>query len=138
MCAAVSIQEICRAIASDEQRNGLIFDDILHSLDAGRSPVVLTERTDHLETASRLEHFTKHVVVLRGRRSGKQRREVMQRLASIPRNEERVIVVTGRYLGEEFDDSRLDTLFLTMPIAWRGTLEQYAGRLHRLNDAKRR
>ncbi|WP_292532631.1 DEAD/DEAH box helicase [Methylocystis sp.] len=136
--AAVSIQEIFRALASDEQRNALIFDDILHSLDAGRSPVVLTERTDHLESlASRLERFAKHVVVLKGGQSEKQRREVMQRLASIPRNEERVIVATGRYLGEGFDDSRLDTLFLTMPIAWRGTLAQYAGRLHRLNDAKR-
>ena len=51
--------------------------------------------------------------------------------------EERVIVATGRYLGEGFDDSRLDTLFLTMPTAWKGTLAQYAGRLHRLNDAKR-
>ena len=54
-----------------------------------------------------------------------------------PSAEERVIVATGRYLGEGFDDSRLDTLFLTMPIAWKGTLAQYAGRLHRLNDAKR-
>jgi superfamily II DNA or RNA helicase len=136
--AAVSIQEIFRALASDEQRNALIFDDILHSLNAGRSPVVLTERTDHLEVlASSLERFAKHVVVLQGGQSEKQRREVTQRLASIPRNEERVIVATGRYLGEGFDDSRLDTLFLTMPIAWRGTLAQYAGRLHRLNDAKR-
>jgi superfamily II DNA or RNA helicase len=59
------------------------------------------------------------------------------RLAAIPQAEERVIVATGRYLGEGFDDSRLDTLFLTMPIAWKGTLAQYAGRLHRLNDAKR-
>jgi superfamily II DNA or RNA helicase len=48
-----------------------------------------------------------------------------------------VIVATGRYLGEGFDDARLDTLFLTMPISWRGTLAQYAGRLHRLHAAKR-
>jgi superfamily II DNA or RNA helicase len=52
-------------------------------------------------------------------------------------SEERVIVATGRYLGEGFDDARLDTLFLTMPISWRGTLAQYAGRLHRLHAAKR-
>ena len=46
-------------------------------------------------------------------------------------------MATGRYLGEGFDDARLDTLFLTMPISWRGTLAQYAGRLHRLHAAKR-
>jgi hypothetical protein len=66
-----------------------------------------------------------------------QRRDIATRIAAIPQAEERVIVATGRYLGEGFDDSRLDTLFLTMPIAWKGTLAQYAGRLHRLNDAKR-
>jgi superfamily II DNA or RNA helicase len=132
------IQEIFRALAADEHRNSLIFDDILHSLDTGRSPVVLTERTDHLESlASRLERFAKHVVVLRGGQSEKRRREIMQRLSSIPQDEERVIVATGRYLGEGFDDSRLDTLFLTMPIAWKGTLAQYAGRLHRLSEEKR-
>jgi superfamily II DNA or RNA helicase len=74
---------------------------------------------------------------LRGGQSEKQRRDSAARLAAIPQGEERVIVATGRYLGEGFDDSRLDTLFLTMPIAWKGTLAQYAGRLHRLNDAKR-
>ncbi len=61
----------------------------------------------------------------------------MERLAAIPEQDERVIVATGRYLGVGFDDQRLDTLFLTMPIAWRGTLAQYAGRLHRLHDPKR-
>jgi superfamily II DNA or RNA helicase len=74
---------------------------------------------------------------LRGGQSEKQRRNIAARLAAIPHAEERVIVATGRYLGEGFDDSRLDTLFLTMPIAWKGTLAQYAGRLHRLDDAKR-
>lgn len=66
-----------------------------------------------------------------------QRPATLQALGTIPEGEERVIVVTGRYLGEGFDDARLDTLFLTMPIAWRGTLPQYAGRLHRLHAAKR-
>jgi superfamily II DNA or RNA helicase len=108
------------------------------TLQTGRSPVVITERTAHLETiAKRLERFARHVIVLRGGQSEKQRRDIAARLAAIPQAEERVIVATGRYLGEGFDDSRLDTLFLTMPIAWKGTLAPYAGRLHRLNDAKR-
>ena len=134
----LTIQELFRAVAIDEERNALIFDDVLHALDAGRSPVVLTERTDHLETlATRLSRFARHVVVLRGGMSEKRRRETAQLLARIPDSEERVIVATGRYLGEGFDDARLDTLFLTMPIAWKGVLAQYAGRLHRLRHAKR-
>ena len=133
-----SIQDVFKEMIADEARNDLIFDDVLRALEAGRSPVVITERTAHLETiAKRLERFARHVIVLRGGQSEKQRRDVADRLASIPQAEERVIVATGRYLGEGFDDSRLDTLFLTMPIAWKGTLAQYAGRLHRLNDAKR-
>jgi len=133
-----SIHDVFKEMIADEARNDLIFDDVLRALEAGRSPVVITERTAHLETiAKRLERFARHVIVLRGGQSEKQRRDIAARLAAIPRTEERVIVATGRYLGEGFDDSRLDTLFLTMPIAWKGTLAQYAGRLHRLNDAKR-
>jgi len=136
--SAPSIQDVFKEMVADEARNDLIFDDVLRALEAGRSPVVITERTAHLAIiAKRLERFAKHVVVLRGGQSEKQRRDVATRLAAIPQAEERVIVATGRYLGEGFDDSRLDTLFLTMPIAWIGTLAQYAGRLHRLNDAKR-
>jgi superfamily II DNA or RNA helicase len=133
-----SIQNVFKELVYDEARNDLIFDDVLCALEVGRSPVVITERTAHLEIiAKRLERFAKHVIVLRGGQSEKQRRNIAARLAAIPQAEERVIVATGRYLGEGFDDSRLDTLFLTMPIAWKGTLAQYAGRLHRLNDAKR-
>jgi superfamily II DNA or RNA helicase len=133
-----SIQDVFKKMVDDEARNDLIFDDVLCALEVGRSPVVITERTAHLEIiAKRLERFAKHVIVLRGGQSEKQRRDIAARLSAIPQAEERVIVATGRYLGEGFDDSRLDTLFLTMPIAWKGTLAQYAGRLHRLNDAKR-
>jgi superfamily II DNA or RNA helicase len=136
--SAPSIQDVFKEMVADEARNDLIFDDVLRALEAGRSPVVITERIAHLETtAKRLERFARHVIVLRGGQSEKQRRDIAARLAAIPQAEERVIVATGRYLGEGFDDSRLDTLFLTMPIAWKGTLAQYAGRLHRLNDAKR-
>lgn len=136
--ATVPIQDVYRALAGDEGRNELIFNDVLAALEAGRSPVVITERTDHLEAlADRLSRFARNVIVLRGGQSERKRREAMERLAAIPEQDERVIVATGRYLGEGFDDQRLDTLFLTMPIAWRGTLAQYAGRLHRLHDPKR-
>jgi superfamily II DNA or RNA helicase len=69
--------------------------------------------------------------------SKKQRLEVAERLSKIPDDEERVILSTGRYIGEGFDDARLDTLFLAMPISWKGTLQQYVGRLHRQHHSKR-
>lgn len=133
-----TIQELYAGLAQDAARNDLIFGDILSALEAGRSPVVITERKDHLDLlADRLAKFAKNVIVLRGGMSARQLRAATESLATIPAGEERVLVATGRYLGEGFDDARLDTLFLTMPISWRGILAQYAGRLHRLHAAKR-
>ena len=132
------IQRVYAALAGDETRNQLIFDDVLGALEAGRSPLVLTARKDHAQSlAERLGRFASNVLFLRGGMGIRQRRSVMQRLADIPDTEERVLVATGRYIGEGFDDARLDTLFLAMPVAWRGTLAQYVGRLHRLHPAKR-
>ena len=132
------IQRIYAALAADEERNAPIFSDVLAALEAGRSPILLTERTDHAEhLAARLDGFARNVLLLRGGMGTRQRREMAQRLEEIPEGEERVLVATGRYAGEGFDDARLDTLFLAMPISWRGTLAQYAGRLHRLHPAKR-
>ncbi len=81
--------------------------------------------------------FAKNVIVLRGGMSVRQSRAAIESLPAIPASEEQVLVATGRYLGEGFDDARLDTLFLTMPISWRGILAQYTGRLHRLYATKR-
>lgn len=132
------IQQIYAALAEDEARNDLIFNDVLKVLEAGRSPLVLTARRDHAERlAERLHRFAHNVLFLRGGMGAKQRRSVMQRLEEIPDTEERVLVATARYIGEGFDDARLDTLHLAMPVSWRGTLAQYVGRLHRLHPAKR-
>ena len=132
------IQELYAKLAQDPARNDLIFDDILSALEEGRSPVVITERKDHLDMlANRLSKFAKNVVVLRGGMGARRSRAAREALEEISDSEERVLVATGRYLGEGFDDARLDTLFLTMPISWRGTLSQYAGRLHRRHASKR-
>jgi superfamily II DNA or RNA helicase len=132
------IQEIYAVLAANEDRNMLIFDDVLKSLEEGRSPILLTERKDHLDLlAERFRKFTRHLVVLKGGMTARKRKEAMERLASIPCDEERLILATGRYIGEGFDDVRLDTLFLTLPVSWKGTLVQYAGRLHRHRPEKR-
>ena len=126
----IAIQELYAQLAADQARNDLIFADILAALEAGRSPVVITERKDHLALlADRLSKFAKNVVVLQGGMGARELRAKAESLAAIPETEERLLIATGRYLGEGFDDARLDTLFLTMPISWRGTLAQYAGRL---------
>ncbi len=125
------------ALAQDQRRNDLIFDDVLQSLEVGRRPVILTERRDHLEhLRDRFQKFTRNLVVLYGGMSAAERRVAEDGLRR-PDTEERLVLATGRYLGEGFDDASLDTLFLTMPISWRGTLAQYVGRLHRAHRAKR-
>jgi len=131
------IQEIYAALAADQRRNDMILDDVIGALEEKRSPILLTERRDHLEhLAERLRKCTRNLVVLHGRMKPKERREVMARLASIPDGEERLLLATGRYIGEGFDDARLDTLFLVLPVSWKGTLVQYSGRLHRLHPGK--
>ena len=136
MAERPSMPAIYSALAEDRARNDLIFDDVLKSLEAKRSPIVLTERKDHLEyLQQRFSKFAKNIVILRGGMSAKDRK-VAQAALSVDDNEERLILATGRYIGEGFDDARLDTLFLTMPIAWKGTLAQYVGRLHRQHDGK--
>jgi superfamily II DNA or RNA helicase len=134
-----SIQEIYSALIADERRNEMIIRDVLEAIKDGRSPVVLTERREHLEhLAGRLDPIIRNVIVMKGGASKKQRKLIAETISQIPDDAERLILATGRYLGEGFDDARLDTLFLTLPVSWRGTIAQYAGRLHRLHETKRR
>lgn len=132
------IQQIYAALVDDEERNSLILKDLAVVLEQGRSPIVLTERKRHAEyLARRIGSCTRNVLLLRGGMGEKHRRQVMQRLEDVPDSQERVLIATGRYIGEGFDDARLDTLLLALPISWKGTLVQYVGRLHRLHPEKR-
>jgi superfamily II DNA or RNA helicase len=135
--APLSMPAIYSALGHDEARNAAIFDDVLTTLEAGRCPLILTERRDHVESLrQRFEKFTRNLVVLHGGLKPAERRDAQARLRASP-TDERLVLATGRYLGEGFDDSRLDTLFLVMPVSWKGTLAQYVGRLHRDHDGKR-
>jgi superfamily II DNA or RNA helicase len=131
------IQEVYAMLAADLFRNQMIVDDVVEAVYIGRSPVLLTERREHLTYfADTLADKVKNIIVLSGGMGRKQRILLMDQLKNIPEDEERLIIATGRDLGEGFDDARLDTLFLALPIAWRGTVAQYAGRLHRNYDRK--
>ena len=132
-----AIQDVYAALIVSQQRNDLIIRDLQQALSSGRSPLVLTSRTGHLDyLAGRLGGICPHVFILKGGMGTKQRNKLAESLAAVPCDEPRVILATGSYLGEGFDDPRLDTLLLAMPISWRGTLQQYVGRLHRLHDNK--
>ena len=134
----VTIQDVYGALSNDTLRNAMIADDIARTIESGRSPLLLTGRTEHLQYfATRLSGAAQHVFVLKGGMGKKQRRATAAAMAAVPEDESRVILATGSYIGEGFDDARLDTLFLAMPISWKGTLQQYVGRLHRLHDNKR-
>jgi superfamily II DNA or RNA helicase len=133
----ISIQDLYAAISNDSKRNELIFDDILKELDQGRSPLVITERVNQLtELSDRLKGFAKNIIVLKGGMKRKESKAVFEQLKSVPGNAERIILATGKYIGEGFDDARLDTLFLLSPVSFRGRVEQYAGRLHREYEGK--
>jgi superfamily II DNA or RNA helicase len=131
------IQEVYSALAADDDRLELVATDTLALLADGYAPMVLTERRDHLDRlAQRLRVDVPELVVLHGDVTPRRRRDALARLNQLSGNEPRLVLATGRFIGEGFDDPRLDALLLAMPIAWRGTVVQYAGRLHRRHPDK--
>ena len=134
----LSIATLYKYLSEDEIRNNLIVEDICKAVNTGRTPIILTNRTAHVSVlAEKLKATIKNVISLTGAGTTKEKRETMQRLQTIPDSEQLVIVATGKYVGEGFDYPRLDTLFLALPISWKGLLTQYAGRLHREYEGKK-
>jgi superfamily II DNA or RNA helicase/very-short-patch-repair endonuclease len=153
----VEFHRLYEALRSDERRNALICADVVSAVREGRSPLLLTERTEHLQLlAERLSSEIPHVIILQGGMGRKKLQSALDRLrtSSVQPAQNfdsgesefckakscmagRVILATGRFIGEGFDDPRLDTLFLALPVSWRGTIAQYVGRLHRLHEGKR-
>ena len=126
------IQDVFRILSNHEQRNRRIIEDIEKAYHEGRKVLVLTERTDHLTKLEELlSGRIKNCFILHGRLSKKKRAEIFAGLEALDKSAPRVLLATGRLVGEGFDHPALDTLVLAMPISWKGTLQQYAGRLHR-------
>jgi superfamily II DNA or RNA helicase len=134
----ISIHELYAGIIKNEMRNQLIVDDVVQCHKNDRNCLVLTERINHVELlANELGKKIPDVISLMGGMGIKETRETMSRISEISEERPLTLVATGRYIGEGFDEPRLNTLFLAMPISWKGTLQQYAGRLHRLFEKKK-
>jgi superfamily II DNA or RNA helicase/very-short-patch-repair endonuclease len=134
----LEFHRLCEALRNEDARNEMICADVLGAVREGRSPLLLTERIEHVQRlAECLSSEIPHVITLQGGMGRKELQGALDRVADIPETVGRVILATGRYIGEGFDDPRLDTLFLTLPVSWRGTISQYVGRLHRLHVSKR-
>jgi len=133
----LSIAKVEKQLAEDEYRNLFIVKDVIETLKEGRSPIILSKRTTHVAVlADLLRPHCPNVVTLVGKDKTKEKRQKLEFLQSIPPAEPLVIVATGKYVGEGFDYPRLNTLFLALPISWKGNLAQYAGRLHREFEGK--
>jgi len=131
------ITEVYQHICESNYRNELIVSDVIDAINAGRNPLVLTERTSHIEHLVKLmEGKDFQAIVLSGALKTSERKESLRRIKELSNKDRFVIVATGKLIGEGFDEARLDTLFMAMPIAWKGSIAQYAGRLHRSFDGK--
>jgi superfamily II DNA or RNA helicase len=135
--ANAGIQDIFRHLANDMDRTAAIAAEVRDAVTRGRKVLVLTERTEHLDAIKvALADLQPPPFVLHGRMSKKQRTALVADLNALPPNAPRVLLSTGKLVGEGFDHPPLDTLVLAMPVSWKGTLQQYAGRLHREHAGK--
>jgi superfamily II DNA or RNA helicase len=127
------ITKIYTALSENEFRNQQIATDVQEAIVNGRTPIILTQRKEHVMRLATIlaDQTDSHIITLIGADSTKVKNKMVESLAAIPQDEKLIIIATGKYIGEGFDYPRLDTLFLASPIAWKGTLAQYAGRLHR-------
>ena len=134
----ILFSEILNDMSHNELRNSIILQDVKQSVADGRIPIVLTERLEHLNILKqKLEELQVPVVIYKGNMGKKKTKEMQEIIQNADKNQQaRIILATSSSIGEGFDDSRLDTLFLTMPVSWKGRIIQYVGRLHRSHKDK--
>jgi superfamily II DNA or RNA helicase len=135
--AGAGIQDVFLQVCSDSERIDKIVTEVEVAFGQGRKILLRPERTDHLSAIEeRLVGRVENLFTLHGRLSKKQRAALIGELEALPPDAPRVILATGKLVGEGFDHPALDTLVLAMPVSWKGTLQQYAGRLHREHSDK--
>ncbi len=134
----LSINDVYSEIMKNDFRNQLIIEDVIDNYKLGRNCVILSQRVEHVDLLTeKLKEEVPDVIKLTGKIGNKKAREIISQIKDFPDDRNITLVATGPYIGEGFDEPRLNTLFLVMPISWKGTLQQYAGRLHRLFENKK-
>ncbi len=135
----ISFSEILNDMSHNEPRNHIILQDVKDSIEEGRIPIVLTERLEHLSILKqKLDELKIPVVIYKGNMGKKKTKEMQEVIEEADKKHQpRIILATSSSIGEGFDDKRLDTLFLTMPVSWKGRIIQYVGRLHRNEENKK-
>lgn len=132
MPPCAGIQEVVRLLACDDRRNARIVSDAVAALNGRRKVLLLTKRTEHLDLLHQhFKHSGHPCFVLHGRMKARERQAIIQALAALPPGTPHLLLASAQLVGEGFDHAPLDTLILALPISWEGTLQQYAGRLHR-------
>ena len=135
----LTLNEAYEIVVNSDFRNSLIASDIEACIKQGHTPLVLSKRKAQIDVLfEKVKDKADHVLVLTGGKKQSERKELRERLGSISESESLIVLATGQYIGEGFNCSRLDMLFLAMPIAWDGNVEQYTGRLNRSHDGKNR
>lgn len=134
----VQIAEILNDMCHHPFRNSMIVEDIKKCVLEGRTSIVLTERVEHLQILKELlQDLEVSIVIYKGNMGKKKTQEIQEMIKEADdNNKPRIILATSSSIGEGFDDKRLDTLFLTMPVSWKGRIIQYVGRLHREHEDK--
>lgn len=128
----IPIQETFRALVHDEKRTELITEDVLAALAQGRRCLLLSHWKEHcLILADKLSQKGKTPFILSGGMGKKERTAILKSIQEAPPDKELLITATGQYLGEGFDCPHLDTLFLAFPVAFKGKIIQYVGRIMR-------
>lgn len=131
------VNDAYELIRNSDVRNEQILEDIWHCVVEGRTPVVLTRYTDHAaKIYERAKEYADKVFLLTGAKSKKEQRQLRIEMEAVAANESMILIATGQLIGEGFDFPRLDTLIMATPVAWKGVVEQYAGRLNRDYEGK--
>lgn len=131
-----TLTEIENDLILNESRNNQIVDDVINALSRHRKILILTNRVQHINILSeKLKKYCSNILIIYGKMAKHDKEQFKQKISEL-KDEEFIIISTGKYIGEGFDESRLDTLFLTMPFKWKGTLTQYVGRLNRETSNK--